>query len=30
MVNNIVIALHAGGATVSLVLGAYNLIRRSK
>jgi uncharacterized membrane protein len=30
MANNIVIALHAGGATLALVLGAYNLIRRTK
>ena len=30
MANNIVIALHAGGATVALVLGAYNVIRRTK
>ena len=30
MANNIVIALHAGGATIALVLGAYNVIRRTK
>jgi len=30
MANNIVITLHAGGATIALVLGAYNVIRRTK
>jgi uncharacterized membrane protein len=30
MANNVVIALHAAGATTALVLGAYNLIRRPK
>jgi uncharacterized membrane protein len=30
MANNIVIALHAGGATVALTLGAYTLIRRTR
>jgi uncharacterized membrane protein len=30
MANNIVIGLHAGGATVALALGAYNLVRRPK
>jgi uncharacterized membrane protein len=30
MANNVVIGLHAGGATVALALGAYNLIRRTK
>jgi uncharacterized membrane protein len=30
MANNVVIALHAGAATIALSLGAYNLIRRPK
>jgi uncharacterized membrane protein len=30
MVNNVVIALHAGAATISMALGAYNLVRRVK
>jgi uncharacterized membrane protein len=30
MANNVVIALHAGGATVALTLGAYQLLRRTK
>jgi uncharacterized membrane protein len=30
MANNVVIVLHASGATMSLVLGAYNVIRRPK
>jgi uncharacterized membrane protein len=30
MANNVVIALHAGGATIAMALGAYNLIRRTK
>jgi uncharacterized membrane protein len=30
MANNVVIALHAGGATVALALGAYQLLRRAK
>jgi uncharacterized membrane protein len=27
MANNVVIALHAGGATIAMALGAYNLVR---
>jgi uncharacterized membrane protein len=30
MSNNVVIVLHAGGATLALLLGAYNLLRRTK
>ena len=30
MTNNVVIALHAGGATIALALGAYNLVRRTR
>ena len=30
MANNVVIALHAGGATVALALGAYTLLRRRR
>jgi uncharacterized membrane protein len=30
MANNVVIALHAGGATIALALGAYQLLRRTK
>ena len=30
MVNNVVIPLHASGATIALVLGAYNVMRRRK
>ncbi|WP_027347088.1 DUF2306 domain-containing protein [Hamadaea tsunoensis] len=30
MANNVVIGVHASAATVSLVLGAYNLLRRPK
>jgi uncharacterized membrane protein len=30
MANNVVIALHAGGATIAMTLGAYNLLRRTK
>ena len=30
MANNVVIALHAGGATLAMALGAYNLIRRRR
>jgi uncharacterized membrane protein len=30
MANNIVIPLHAAGATVALLLGAYNLLRRTR
>jgi uncharacterized membrane protein len=30
MANNVVIGLHAAGATVAMVLGAYNLVRRPR